>query len=124
MITLAQQIGTSGVVEQMLPKMLHPDAYAHRPEVVTRQRAIMMDCPAKTIEYACAAMRDREDFTPMLAKLPCPLTVIVGEGDVIAPPDLAKAMHAAAPGSTLHVIPNAGHMAPLEQPAATARAIL
>lgn len=124
MIALVREKGTVGIVDQMLPKMLHPDAYAQRPQVVERQRSIMMDCPPKTIEQACAAMRDRRDFTGELARLPCPLTIIVGEKDAIAPVEVARAMHAAAgPKSKLHVIPGAGHMAPLEQPEATAAVI-
>jgi pimeloyl-ACP methyl ester carboxylesterase len=103
--------------------MLSPKTFADRPEIVARQREIMLACPPGTIANACAAMRDREDFTTELALLPCPLQIIVGEDDAIASADVARAMHEAAKGSRLDVIPNAGHMAPLEQPAAVASAI-
>jgi 3-oxoadipate enol-lactonase len=124
MAAMVRQDGTPAVVKAMLPKMFHPDTYASRPELVERLSAIMHTCPPLTIEYACIAMRDRADFTDKLASLPCPLSIIVGEGDAITPPEGARAMQNAAPGSRLHVIPNAGHIAPLEAPEAVAVALL
>jgi pimeloyl-ACP methyl ester carboxylesterase len=107
----------------MLPKMLAQSTFAAQPDVVARQREIMLACPPATIANACAAMRDRLDFTPLLATLPCPLQVIVGEHDAIAPPEVSRAIVAAAKGARLDVIDEAGHMAPLEQPAAVAEAV-
>lgn len=123
MITLVKEKGTIGVVDQMLPKMLAPATFAAQPDVVARQREIMLACPPGTIANACAAMRARADFTPLLATLPCPLQVIVGESDAIAPPEVARAMAGAAKGSRLDVIEAAGHMAPMEQPKLVAEAI-
>ena len=123
MIALVQEKGTVGVVDQMLPKMLAAATFAAQPDVVARQREIMLACPPGTIANACAAMRDRADFTPMLATLPCPLQVIVGESDAITPPEVARAMASAVKGSRLDVIEAAGHMTPMEQPKAVAEAI-
>lgn len=124
MIALVKEKGTPGVVDQMLPKMLSPATFAAQPDVVARQREIMLACPPATIANACAAMRDRLDFTPLLPTLECPLQVIVGEHDAIAPPEVSRAIVAAAKGARLDVIEAAGHMAPMEQPKAVAEAIL
>lgn len=123
MIELLDTQGTPSVVEAMLPKMLHADAYKLDPALVERQRDIMSAQPRDTLKYACAAMRDRPAFFDALPTLACPLQVIVGEGDVIAPVDVARKIADMTPGARLDIIPNAGHMAPLEQPAAVAEAL-
>ena len=50
-----------------------------------------------------------------------PTVVIVGEEDAITPPKEADALAAGIRGATKHVVPGAGHMAPLEQPDVVAR---
>lgn len=124
MIELVKEKGTAGVVEQMLPKMLAPATFAAQPEVVSKLRDIMLACPPGTIANACAAMRDRADFTPMLASLPCPLQVIVGQHDAIASAEVARAIAGAAKGARLDVIEEAGHISPLERPDVVAEAML
>ena len=52
-----------------------------------------------------------------------PTLVVVGEEDVITPPSEGEAMHGAIVGSALELIPKAGHLANLENPAAFNRAV-
>jgi pimeloyl-ACP methyl ester carboxylesterase len=75
------------------------------------------------MEHALAAMRDRPDQTPRLGSIATPTLIIVGAGDVITPPDVARAMAAALPHATVRVIPGAGHMAAMEQPGAVNEAM-
>ncbi|MCC6230022.1 MAG: alpha/beta fold hydrolase [Phycisphaerales bacterium] len=73
---------------------------------------------------ACArALGDRADSWPTLASITVPTLIIVGDQDVITPPDLSRKMHASIIGSRLTIIKEAGHMPPVEQPRATADAI-
>jgi len=68
---------------------------------------------------ALAAMRDRPDSTDLLPALQgLPTLVVVGAEDAITPPAAAEAMAKAIPGARLAVIPEAGHLSPLEQPEA------
>ena len=53
-----------------------------------------------------------------------PSLVLVGEADAITPPDQARRMAERLPNSRLVVVPDAGHLAPLEQPEAVAEALL
>jgi pimeloyl-ACP methyl ester carboxylesterase len=45
-----------------------------------------------------------------------PALVACGAQDVVTPPDNARALHAALPGGTLHIVPDAGHVLPQEKP--------
>jgi pimeloyl-ACP methyl ester carboxylesterase len=52
-----------------------------------------------------------------------PTLVLVGSDDEIATPVAARAMAQLIPGAQFHVVPAAGHLAPLEQPLATSRLV-
>jgi pimeloyl-ACP methyl ester carboxylesterase len=65
----------------------------------------------------------RPDSTPGLSSISCSTLVIVGELDEITPPAEAEAMHRAIARSTLCVIPGAGHLSSLEQPAPFSRGL-
>ena len=51
------------------------------------------------------------------------LALVCGDRDVRAPLPVAKDLHAAIPGSTLVVLPDAGHLCSLEAPQAFNRAV-
>ena len=124
MIEIARMQGSVAVADKMLPKMLAHGKTDEPADVVRELKSIMDACPAKTIEHAVAAMRDRIDYRPTLPKIAAPTLIIAGGADVLVPPGSAEAMHAAIPHSMLEVIPNAGHMAPMEQPQLVSRAIM
>jgi 3-oxoadipate enol-lactonase len=123
MIELARTQGSPAIAEKMMPKMLALGGAQAHPQVAAELKSIMEACPAQTIEYALAAMRDRPDSTPTLARIAAPTLIIVGDGDVLVPPVEAQQMHKAIRGSTISVIPGAGHISPMEQPHPVSRAI-
>jgi pimeloyl-ACP methyl ester carboxylesterase len=53
----------------------------------------------------------------------CPILVIVGEQDPGTPPEMAREIHDNAPGSKLVVLPQAAHLANLEQPEGFSQAL-
>ncbi len=70
------------------------------------------------------AIITRPDSRPGLAAIACPTLVLVGEGDEATPPQLAREIAAAVPGSRLVLIPDSGHLSTLEQPAAVTAALV
>jgi pimeloyl-ACP methyl ester carboxylesterase len=120
MIQIAKTHGSIGVAKQMLPKMFAPGVDSKLSDELMR---VMTACPVPTIINATEAMRDREDFTDWLKRITVPTLIIVGESDVLATPEMAKAVHEAIGGSILETIKNAGHMTIMEQPQTTAQAI-
>jgi pimeloyl-ACP methyl ester carboxylesterase len=69
------------------------------------------------------ALRDRPDQTATLAAYRGPALVLMGEHDRPCPRDRHDLMHRLMPGSRLVIVPGAGHLTPLEQPAATLAAL-
>lgn len=62
------------------------------------------------------AIMNRVDSRPTLGRIACPTLVVVGEQDVLTPPDRAAEMVAAIPNARQVVVPNCGHLCTLEQP--------
>jgi pimeloyl-ACP methyl ester carboxylesterase len=116
MIELVRAQGSSAIAEQMLPNMLAPRTKQNRPELVARVRSMMESCPSTTIEHALRALRDRPDFSDLLGSIVVPTLLLVGEQDGITPPALSINMSRAIPRASLEIIPDAGHLAPMEQP--------
>jgi 3-oxoadipate enol-lactonase len=120
---LARREGAGAVAERLLPKMLAPATDETQPELVTEVREMMRRQAVPGIVGALAAMRDRPDSTATLKTIAVPTLVIVGAEDRLTPPDDAERMARTVPGARLVTIPGAGHLAPLEQPLATTRAL-
>jgi len=111
MIELARTEGAAAVADQMFPKMAAPGARCG-----PRLRGIMEQCPAQTIQYALAAMRDRADYSDFLPSISVKTLLIFGAQDQITPAQIGQTMQQAIPNAMLTVIADAGHMSSMEQP--------
>jgi len=70
------------------------------------------------------ALRDRSDQQQTLARFKPPALVLMGVHDRLCPLERHQAMHALMPQSRLVIVPDAGHLPTLENPAATNAALL
>jgi len=68
---------------------------------------------------ACQAF----DSAARLAEITVPTLIVAGAEDKMTPVWMSEALHTGIAGSTLHMVPEAGHMVTLEQPEACARII-
>ena len=70
------------------------------------------------------AIIGRPDSRSGLGAIRCPTLVLVGEGDVLTPPELASELAAGIPTARLVKVPGSGHLSTLEQPAAVSKALI
>ena len=91
--------------------------------VKARLRSMVEACPYETIVGSLAGMRDRPDRTSILSGIAVPAAVVVGELDVVTPPAESEAMATALPDAELTVVPDAGHMTPIENPEVVSQAL-
>lgn len=68
------------------------------------------------------ALLSRPDATAVLPAIRCPTLVLCGREDVWAPPSRHDSMAKAIPHGRLEIIPDCGHMAPMERPDAVSAA--
>lgn len=102
---------------------VHPD-HIGRADLRERSKAMSRAVGPEVYVRHQLAIIGRQDSRPTLPSVAVPAAVIVGDHDTITPPEVAREMAAAIPGAVLTVIDRAGHMAILEQPAATIGAIV
>ena len=69
------------------------------------------------------AIMSRPDSRPLLATIRCPTLVLVGDGDELTPPELAKEIAGGISGAKLVVVPDCGHLSTLEKPEAVNAAL-
>ena len=117
---LTERDGPEALVSRLLPKLLAP---ATQSEVAEQVREMARRWSVPGLVGALHALRDRPDSTETLRQIRVPTLVLAGGEDQISPPAGARAMAALIPNAHFHVVPAAGHLAPLEQPLATTRLI-
>jgi pimeloyl-ACP methyl ester carboxylesterase len=119
LISIARQGRFKGVTPRLLPQLLHPDRLG---DAALAEE--VMDMATRIGQAAFLrqqqAIMGRPDSRPTLGAIRVPALVIVGEGDQLTPPCLAEEMAASIPGARLAVIPESGHLPPMEKPDATA----
>lgn len=112
--------GSRWLAEDLVPKLFAPQS----PEALKATwRRLMAAAPPVGVSAALRAMAERADARPWLEEIACPTLVVVGEEDALTPLPDAEAMHWALPDSRLVVVPGAGHMTPVEQPAVLAAVV-
>jgi pimeloyl-ACP methyl ester carboxylesterase len=115
MAELAEREG-SGPVAEAMTKLIGETTRRTDPDLWERVRALIRSNGGKGIAAAQRAMAARPDSTPLLSELTMPGLVLVGEEDVLTPPDEARRMADALPDSRFHLVPKAGHLSNLEAP--------
>lgn len=124
----ARQIDATGdvtpVVAMMLPKLFGPTTQTRRGDLVERTGAVMRQTPARGVSGSLRGMANRPDRTADLRRIALPTLVMAGEADAMIPVEESRRMACALPNAELAIIPDAGHLAPLENPGAANAAIL
>lgn len=108
MAQMAYKQGPSAIADIMIPKLLSPATIQTRPEIVQQVRAMIEGNHISGIAGDLMAMAERPDSIPLLKQIAGPTQIIVGELDQATPPSDARLM--------TEQIPNAAHLANLEQP--------
>lgn len=120
---LARSQGSAAVAEKQLPKVLSPATLERRPEVVKEAREMMARAPVAGVVGALRALRDRPDHTATLREIRIPALVIAGAEDQNTTAEGMQRMAGAIRGARFTQIAGAGHLTPLEQPAAFTAAL-
>lgn len=115
--TMAERVlkeGSTIAAEAMMPRLFGPKANEDLPGMVDQIRNRILATSGRSLAAGQHALADRPDATAWLGAITVPTLVIVGEHDRISPPAEMQATAAAIPGSEYVVVPDAGHLAPLE----------
>jgi len=121
-----RRLGQEVVAKAMVPRLLRPPQppEPHRIAIEESLHAMIRSQPVETIVAALAALAARPDMSDAVRRVTAPALLVVGAEDAITPPDCLRRAEAIMPAARLLVVPLAGHMVPLEAPAAFNAALL
>ena len=110
-------VGTSGdfarLAERSLASLVHPSTSRDvRDELV----AMSVRVGPRAYVRQNRAVIGRDDLREVLGSVTAPTAVIVGREDRMTPIPLSREIQALTPGSTLHIIPDCGHLPAIEKP--------
>lgn len=118
------QNGTDGIPAAMLPKLLSVHTLARRPELVGQVTQMLLQESPAAIAAAQRGMARRANVQSELASFDWPALVLVGSEDAISPPAEMRELAASLPQAEFCELADAGHMSPMENPAAFNQALL
>lgn len=108
------------VTDEMKPSYLAP-CHAKDTTMLDLLCGMAMDLGPDIFITQSEALRTRADLTPILAELTVPTIIASGSDDILCSPQRHREMAAAISNAQLHLIPDSGHILPLEQPHILAR---
>lgn len=122
-IAMAEAGKLSEVVETLIPRFLHRNRHADE-TLKNEVRAMAQETGADAFVRQTKAIMSRPDSRPLLSSIRCPTLVLVGEGDELTPPDMAREIAAGIGGATLTVVPDCGHLSTMEKSEAVNKALV
>jgi 3-oxoadipate enol-lactonase len=115
--------GADAVADAGIQRWLSPGFIEREPEIAGGIRAMLAATPAEGYA-ACCGVIEHMDQVPQLGEIRAPTLVIAAEDDPATPPEHGALIASAVPGARLEIVPDARHLATIEQPAAMTELIV
>jgi 3-oxoadipate enol-lactonase len=120
-LNLARDVMKFGprVITEFFTQILFGEETAReRPELVAEVCRWMVESDSRGLAGGLLAMRGRKDYTPLLGSFRLPALIIGADQDKAVLPEHMRVLAAGLPQHKKCIIPEAGHLANLEQPLA------
>jgi pimeloyl-ACP methyl ester carboxylesterase/predicted ester cyclase len=121
-VAKARHEGMAPYINDSWPRLVAPEHVGSdelKDVIIAMARHAGADVLASQSEVAI----HRADSRPRLAAIAVPTLILAGEAEQVCPLEAHEELAAGIPGARYFTIPQAGHFAPLENPAAVARHI-
>lgn len=105
------------------PRLVGATSRDRRPDVLTRVSEMVDGVSAAGVAWAQRAIAARPDSLELLSSITVPSTVVAGTEDELVSVDEAELMASVLPHGRVVLVPDAGHLAPIEAPEAVTAAI-
>ena len=121
-VKTAESKGMDPLAQPTLERWFTEPFRTKNPAAVDAIRKLIVATPVAGY-VGCSHAIPKINLTAQLKEIRCPILVIVGEQDPGTPPAMAREIHDNAPGSKLVVLPQAAHLANIEQSEGFTRAL-
>ncbi|MBO3100348.1 alpha/beta fold hydrolase [Cellulomonas fengjieae] len=125
-LRIAAQVEESGSVDAVRPmasSLVGESTRSSRPAVAVQVGEWIDQQEPAGVAWSQRAMAARPDRSDVLRAFAGPVVVVVGDEDTVTPVEAAEHLVATAPQAQLVVVPRAGHLSSVEQPADVAAAL-
>ena len=123
LVETARREGMAAVARNWIPPMM--SAANRRNQGLVHGNTEMLErCTPETFALQQQALLTRPDRTDLPASIACPLLAVTGSEDEWAPVAQHETIARTAPQGDLKVVEGAGHMLPVEAPAAVTRILM
>jgi len=123
LLQMAREGRFAEITDNQFPLLVHRSRHGDN-ELKAKVRAMNEETGADAYLRQQQAIMGRPDSRPGLAAIACPTLVLVGDGDQLTPPALAREMASGIRGARLVIVPECGHLSTLERPAAVTQALV
>lgn len=117
LLALAENGRFIGVSPKLLPKLIHPKWFDSPISALVIEMANQIGKEGFVRQQQ--AILDRPDVHELIRKIQVPTLILVGADDQLTPVSEAEYMHSQISGSQLEILPECGHLPPLELPEIT-----
>ena len=107
-------LGVKDFVNEFVPNCFTEKSLSTEKYSKTLQRSLKANPIG--VKGCLLAMISRTDTTNYLNKIKILTLILCGEDDRLTPPNVMKTMAEQIPNSQFEIVPNAGHMSPIENP--------
>jgi pimeloyl-ACP methyl ester carboxylesterase len=122
LMKLCEQGQFKGVTRRLLPQWIHP-ARVDEPGLADTVMSMTARVGRDSFLRQQTAIIGRPDSRPGLSRIHCPTLVLCGHEDRATPVELHREIAADIPNARLTVVPECGHLSPLERPDAVNAAL-
>ena len=116
MSNFARAFGARPLASSIANIMFSANARRQKPEMVDHWKQYWAGVDVPSIRAGLRALLERDSVLERTAEIQIPTLIMVGERDAGLPPELSRRLHHGIAGSRFVVVPEAGHIPPLEQP--------
>jgi 3-oxoadipate enol-lactonase len=109
--------GVPAFADEFVKSIFAPETCRVNDALVDRIRRMIVANAPLGISGTLLALAARTDTTPSLPAIHVPTLILTGDQDILTPPAAAEALHDRITGSRMAIVPKAGHMSNLENPA-------
>jgi len=122
LVRLASTDGMTALADEWLPPMLNQSGPV-RADLRARLVAMVERSSPDSFAAQVRALLTRPDAAAVLTRLEIPTLLLSASGDAWSPPAQHEAMRGLCPRADLIIVPEGGHMVPIEQPITVAAAL-
>lgn len=120
LIAAVEEYGYEAVVDRLMGVIGGPSA---TPAVLAEIRAMMLRAGPDRFRRDQLAALEREDSRPTLGRIAIPTLIVGSRGDRVVPPEASAEIASLIAAADLQILDGAGHVSPLEAPAAIEAAL-